>query len=183
MAEQPDKPQPSETFDGPICVTSCPYCAEDTPCRHLCAYEGRTPCETLCLPAVAALQAEVERLRGSICTEKLWRKDASDEADELRAVIREVFTLDLTRGKAGPPDEELDSLVVTPVPWSRECRLTVLGVLREAAEAAVDLATKGQEPCVSCGGSKEVTLYLAPGCGAPKVPCPACMTKKEQPHE
>ncbi len=54
------------------------------------------------------------------------------EVVRLRNVIREVFCLELSHGKPGTEDADLDILGASLVPWSKECRLTVIEVLRKA---------------------------------------------------
>ena len=58
------------------------------------------------------------------------------EVKRLQAVICEVFCFEPSHGKAGRVDEDLDILGTSLVPWTKECRLTVVNVLREAASAA-----------------------------------------------
>jgi len=59
------------------------------------------------------------------------------EIAALKAVITEVFSVDRSMTKEG-----CDIIGSSIAPWSRECRLTVINTLREAAEAAK--AEKGE---------------------------------------
>lgn len=59
-------------------------------------------------------------------------KMQASEVERMKDVIREVFCLDLSNGKPGTPDCDLDIIGASLVPWSKECRLTVVEILRPA---------------------------------------------------